>query len=200
MIIHSSSELMSFCYLPLVRVASLETQLNNSYFKALFNCKKKCRIFIAHGTLVFNVNMWIAVEVFRLWLRVFSGETMAGRFYHRSFSENVLQVGVVFALFVFNWFRSKGSLDCVVGFLVKNISWNLLLISVGDIWVVIRSLKKQHSLWFTTKQWQISAKKACEKQPISCFFFAVNKGILAFDLFSFSLSKKSPPNPVNQRL
>ena len=30
---------------------------------------------------------------------------MAGRFYHRSFSENVLQVGAVFVLFVFNFFH-----------------------------------------------------------------------------------------------
>ena len=45
----------------------------------------------------------------------------------------------------------------------------------------------------------MSAKKAGEKQPVSCFFFAIDKGILAFDLFSF-LSKKSPPNPVNKRL
>lgn len=58
--------------------------------------------------------MWtcekLHVKIFRSWLRVFSGETMAGRFYHRSFSENVLKVGSVFVWFVFNWFWSRESL------------------------------------------------------------------------------------------
>ena len=45
----------------------------------------------------------------------------------------------------------------------------------------------------------IECKESESKTAISCFFFTIDKGILAFNLFAF-LSKKSPLSRVNHRL
>jgi len=82
----------------------------------------------------------------------------------------------LFYLFLIDSGR-KSPWFCLVGFLVKNISSKLVLIS-------------KHTLWFTKqlqmKRSSLSVRKASEIKP-SLFSFSIDKGILAFNLFSFYL-------------
>lgn len=108
---------------------------------------------------------------------MFSEKTMAGRFYQRSFSENVLQVGDVFVLFVFNWFRSKKSLvlSCEISCQeyqfkasVNQQTYPMIYETVANEEILIEC-------------------KESEWNKTIFFSFSIDKGILAFNLFSFYL-------------
>lgn len=150
--------------------------------------------------------MWtcekLHVKIFRSWLRVFSGETMAGRFYHRSFSENVLKVGSVFVWLVFNWFwsreslvlrcgisRKKYQLKGVVNQHSKHLSFNPL--TQTNKHYDLRSSSK----W---KDLHLSAKKASENNH-SIVVSSQSTNAYWLSIY-FLLSKKSPLNSVNFRL
>jgi len=137
--------------------------------------------------------MWtcekLHVKIFRSWLRVSSGETMAGRFYHRSFSENVLKVGSVFVWFVFNWFwsreslvlrcgisRKKYQLKGVVNQHSKHLSFNPLTQKQTNTTIYEAVANERSSFECKESEW---------KQPFYCCFFTIDKRILAFNLFSF---------------
>lgn len=105
--IHSSNELMIFCYFPLARAASLGPVSIIHDLKRFPSTSIRGEYSIAHLLKQWSF-MWKAVICFRSWLRVFfSEEKMAVKFYNRSLTENVLQVGAVFVLFVSNWFQSQ---------------------------------------------------------------------------------------------
>lgn len=133
--------------------------------------------------------MWKAFKFFRSWLRVFSEKTMAGRFYQRSFSENVLQVGDVFVLFVFNWFRSKESLVLSCGISLQEYQFKAS-VNQQTYPMIYETVAKEEIL--------IKRKESEWNKTISFFLFNRQRHI-GFQ-FVFFLSKKSPLIPVKNRL